>query len=202
MSIDRSSPARFGRALHELDAAIVAFELADSDERSSSGSRPQADDREERSSAGSQAQLGNTEPIVTDANHAFRDLFSPDMKRVIGLPLNELIVPANEQDEAAAFDRRTAAGKHTVAFVERTTTGGERTLCYCGIPTGADRGLAIYTTVTDDREQALESIVDRAADLAERPTTRVTAASADRVRQFAASLRQSGRVGESVEAGD
>lgn len=179
MSTDRSSPARFGRALHELDAAIVAFEL---------------DDREEHGSSGSQAKLGNTEPIVTDANHAFRDLFSPDMKRVIGLPLNELIVPASEQDEATAFDRRTAAGKHTVAFVERTTTGGERTLCYCGIPTGADRGIAIYTTVTGDREQALESVVDFAADLAERPTTRVTTASADRIRQFAASLRQSGRI--------
>ena len=179
MSTDRSSPARFGRALHELDAAIVAFEL---------------DDREEHGSSGSQAKLGNTEPIVTDANHAFRDLFSPDMKRVIGLPLNELIVPASEQDEATAFDRRTAAGKHTVAFVERTTTGGERTLCYCGIPTGADRGLAIYTTVTGDRAQALESVVDFAADLAERPTTRVTTASADRIQQFAASLRQSGRI--------
>ena len=174
MSTDRRSTPRFGRALHEIDDAIVAFELVDRDENS--------------------RLQGDTEPIVTDANHAFRDLFSPDMKRVLGLPLNELIVPTDRQAEAERFDRRTAAGQHTVAFVDRTTTGGERTLCYCGVPTGPNRGLAVYTVVTGEREQALEAVVDRVADLAERPTTRVTAASADRVRRFAAGLRQSGRV--------
>lgn len=184
VSTDRSSPARFGRALHELDAAIVAFELVDGEERSSSNGRTQS---------------GDSKPIVTDANHAFRDLFSPDMKRVIGLPLNELIVPASEQAEAKEFDRRTAAGQHTVAFVERTTTGGEQMLCYCGIPTGAGRGLAVYTTVTGDRQQGLDTVVDLVADLAERPTTRVTPASADRIRRFAAGLRQSGRIGEPVD---
>jgi len=179
VSTDRRSTPRFGRALHEIDDAVVAFELVDRDEPSPSGSRTQSDD---------------AEPIVTDANHAFRDLFSPDMKRVLGLPLNELIVPTDRQAEAERFDRRTAAGQHTVAFVDRTTTGGERTLCYCGVPTGPNRGLAVYTVVTGEREQALEAVVDRVADLAERPTTRVTAASADRVRRFAAGLRQSGRV--------
>ena len=174
MSTDRRSTPRFGRALHEIDDAVVAFELVDRDEPSPSGSRTQSDD---------------AEPIVTDANHAFRDLFSPDMKRVLGLPLNELIVPASQRAEAAAFDRRTAAGQHTVAFVERTTTGGERTLCYCGVPTALDRGLAVYTPVTGDRAQALEAVVDRVADLADRPTTRVTAASAARIRRSAAGLR-------------
>ncbi|WP_253736351.1 PAS domain-containing protein [Halohasta salina] len=182
MSTDRPSTHRFERALHEVDDAIVAFELVGRDE----DSRSQDD----------------AEPIVTDANHAFRDLFSPDMKRVLGLPLNELIVPVDRQTEAERFDRRTAAGQHTVAFVDRTTTGGERTLCYCGVPTGPDRGLAVYTPVTGDREAALEAVVDRVADLAERPTTRVTAASADRVRRFAAGLRQSGRLGASVDADD
>jgi len=169
VSTDRPSQVRFERALHQVDDAIVAFELVDRDD----DSRSQAD----------------AEPIVTDANHAFRDLFSPDMKRVLGLPLNELIVPASQRAEAAAFDRRTAAGQHTVAFVERTTTGGERTLCYCGVPTGPDRGLAVYTPVTGDRAQALEAVVDRVADLADRPTTRVTAASAARIRRSAAGLR-------------
>ena len=187
MSTDRRPQARFERALHEIDDAIVAFELVD---------------REERSTSGNRTRSGDSEPIVTDANHAFRDLFSPDMKRVIGLSLNELIVPADKQIEAAEFDRRTAAGQHTIAFVERTTTGGERTLCYCGVPTGIDRGLAVYTPVTGERERALDAVVDRVADLAERPTTRVTAASAARVRRFAAGLRQSGRVVGSVDSVD
>ena len=170
MSTDRPSRVRFERALHEVDDAIVAFELVDRDDDSRS-------------------QSGESEPIVTDANHAFRDLFSPDMKRVLGLPLNELIVPADRQAEAERFDRRTAAGQHSVAFVDRTTTGGERTLCYCGVPTGPDRGLAVYTPVTGNRAQALEAVVDRVADLADRPTTRVTAASVDRIRRSAAGLR-------------
>jgi PAS domain-containing protein len=179
VSTDRPSRVRFERALHEVDDAIVAFELVGRDD----DSRSQAD----------------TEPVVTDANHAFRDLFSPDMKRVIGLPLNELIVPADRQAEAAEFDRRTAAGQHSVAFVDRTTTGGKRTLCYCGVPTGPDHGLAVYTPVTGERAQALEAVVDRVADLADRPTTRVSAASAARVRRFAADLRESDRAGRSVD---
>ena len=118
---------QFGQLLHQIDDAVVKFEIEDG------------------------------EPIIVDANHAFRDLFSPDMKRVIGLPLNDLIVPADHEAEAEQFDERTAAGKSNVAFVERAA-GGEKTFLYRGIPYGDTQGFAIYTDVTDkvdDHEELL-----------------------------------------------
>ena len=120
---------QFGQLLHRIDDAVVKFEIEDG------------------------------EPIVVDANHAFRDLFSPDMKRVIGLPLNDLIVPADRTDEAAQFDQRTADGKSNVAFVKRAAADGEKTFLYRGIPYGDTQGFAIYTDVTervDDHEELLD----------------------------------------------
>ena len=120
---------QFGQLLHQIDDAVVKFEIEDG------------------------------EPIIVDANHAFRDLFSPDMKRVIGLPLNDLIVPADHEAEAQQFDERTADGKSNVAFVTRAAADGETTFLYRGIPYGDNQGFAIYTDVTDkvdDHEELLE----------------------------------------------
>ena len=120
---------QFGQLLHQIDDAVVKFEIEDG------------------------------EPMIVDANHAFRDLFSPDMKRVIGLPLNDLIVPADHEAEAKQFDERTADGKSNVAFVTRAAVGGEKTFLYRGIPYGDKQGFAIYTDVTDkvdDHEELLD----------------------------------------------
>ena len=165
---------QFGQVLHEIDDAIVEFEIENNDEQSSSGSRTHS---------------GDGEPIIVDANHAFRDIFSPDMKRVIGLPLNELIVPTDKQTEAEQFDKRTANGRTNVAFVERTTTEGEKTFLYRGIPTGENRGFAIYTDVTGElqRQQDLSEIVELAAELSE-STEGEVAATATRIRRLAAGL--------------
>lgn len=150
---------QFDRVLHEVDDAVVAFEI-DEDE-----------------------------PIIVEANHAFRDIFSPDMKRVVGLPLNELIVPADRLAEAQAFDERTADGRTNVAFVDRTTTEGERTFLYRGIPTGDGCGVAIYTDVTGElqRQQDLSEIVELATELSETADEDV-AASATRIKRLAAGL--------------
>ncbi|TQQ83080.1 hypothetical protein EGH24_06510 [Halonotius terrestris] len=120
---------QFGQLLHRIDDAVVKFEIEDG------------------------------KPIIVDANHAFRDLFSPDMKRVIGLPLNDLIVPAEREAEAKEFDERTADGKSNVAFVKRAAADGEKTFLYRGIPYGDSQGFAIYTDVTDkvdDHDELLD----------------------------------------------
>lgn len=162
MSTDTRSTTQFGRVLHALDDAIVEFEIVDG------------------------------EPIIIRANHAFRDIFSPDMKRVVGLPLNELIVPASRQSEAEQFDRRTTAGQTNVAFVERTTTEGEKTFLYRGIPIAGDRGFAIYTDVTGElqRQQDLEEIVELATELSDSSEETAIEASADRIKELAAGLLQ------------
>ena len=163
---------QFSQVLHAVDDAVVEFEIE------------------------------NDEPIIVDANHAFRDIFSPDMKRVIGLPLNELIVPADKQAEAQQFDERTADGRTNVAFVERTTTDGEKTFLYRGIPTGDKRGFAIYTDVTGEiqRQQDLSEIVELADELGD-STEGETAAAATRIKRLAAGLlRFDDAVDNSVEA--
>ena len=126
---------RFERLLHGIEDAVVAFEIVDD------------------------------EPIIVEANHAFRDIFSPDMKRVVGLPLNELIVPAGKQEEAETFDQRTAMGRSNVAFVTRTATDGPRTFLYRGIPYDENHGFAIYTDISDDRQyhadiERIEALAD------------------------------------------
>ena len=123
------SVTQFDHVMHQIEDAVVQFELEDG------------------------------EPMIVEANHAFRDIFSPDMKRVVGLSLNDLIVPAGKTDEAKQFDERTAAGKSNVAFVTRAAADGNRTFLYRGIPYGNDRGFAIYTDVTekvDNHEELLE----------------------------------------------
>jgi PAS domain-containing protein len=149
-------PTQFEQLLHEIDDAVVEFEIVD---------------REERSSSGSRTQSGDGEPVIVDANHAFRDIFSPDMKRVIGLRLNDLIVPATKQAEAKQFDQRTSDGRSNVAFVERTTTEGNRTFLYRGIPYDDDHGFAIYTDVTGELQQQdeLTEIIALAEQLRSNP---------------------------------
>jgi len=155
-------PSQFERVFHHIDDAVVEFEIIDD------------------------------EPVIVDANHAFRDLFSPDMKRVIGLPLNELIVPTTKQSEAAQFDQRTADGRSNVAFVERTTTDGERTFLYRGIPYDEDHGFAIYTDVTGElhRQDELAEIIGLAEELLADPDAADTVDVARMIKTKAETLAQ------------
>lgn len=151
---------QFERILHQIEDAIVAFEIVDD------------------------------EPIIVEANHAFRDLFSPDMKRVVGLPLNELIVPAGRREEAETFDRRTATGKSNVAFVTRTATDGPRTFLYRGIPYDERHGFAIYTDVTGESgyHADVERIEALASGLIEAAEDRETLEAAARIKRRADAL--------------
>jgi len=153
---------QFDRVVHEIDDAVVKFEIVDG------------------------------EPIIVDANHAFRDIFSPDMKRVIGLALNDLIVPTGKQDEATNFDQRTAAGQSNVAFVTRSTTQGNRTFLYRGIPYEDNSGVAIYTDVTGELEsqQTLTEIVTLAEQVAAEATTVQTRTAAAEIKAKAQRLVQ------------
>ena len=92
------------------------------------------------------------DPVIVNANAAFRDVFAP-VDSVVGLPLNELIVPADRRDEAETFDARTADGKSNSAVIERATATGRRKFLYRGVPVGDDRGFAIYADVTEKLQQ-------------------------------------------------
>lgn len=92
------------------------------------------------------------EPVIVNANAAFHDTFAP-VKSVVGLSLNELIVPADRRDEATTFDQRTSAGKTNRAVIERSTAEGRRKFLYRGVPIGDNRGFAIYSDVTEKLKQ-------------------------------------------------
>jgi signal transduction histidine kinase len=92
------------------------------------------------------------EPVIINANSAFRDTFAPD-ESVTDYPLNELIVPADYRDEAATFDQRTAHGEVNKAIVERAASDGRRKFLYRGVSADEDRGFAIYSDVTERLNQ-------------------------------------------------
>jgi len=89
-------------------------------------------------------KLEDDEPIIVQANAAFREVFCAD-ESVTGLPLNELIVPDDQRDEAKTFDQRTADGKPNRAVIERMTSNGPRKFLYRGVPTG--RSMDLQSTV-------------------------------------------------------
>lgn len=94
----------------------------------------------------------NGDPVIVNANAAFREVFAPD-ESVTGHPLNELIVPADCRDEAATFDQRTAHGEVNKAIVERAASDGRRKFLYRGVSVDEDRGFAIYSDVTEKLNQ-------------------------------------------------
>ncbi|TQQ83501.1 HAMP domain-containing histidine kinase [Halonotius terrestris] len=92
-------------------------------------------------------KLDDGEPIIVQANAAFREVFCV-VDSVAGLPLNDLIVPADRQGEATDFDERTADGKPNRAVIERTTADGTRKFLYRSVPIGENHGFAIYSDIT------------------------------------------------------
>ncbi|MFO7834308.1 MAG: ATP-binding protein [Halohasta sp.] len=118
----------FRHLFEELEDAVVKFELVDG------------------------------EPMVREANDAFREVFGYDAGPVVGEPLNDLIVPATKHEEAKQFDERTRAGESNAAIVERMTDDGERKFVYRGVPYRDGYGFAIYSDITDElqRERHLD----------------------------------------------
>lgn len=95
-------------------------------------------------------KLVDHEPHILEVNQAFVEVFGYNKREATGEPLNELIVPADREEEAERFDHRTASGKSNAAVVQRTTVDGPRQFMYRGVPCEADRGFAIYTDVTEE----------------------------------------------------
>lgn len=105
-------------------------------------------------------ELDGDVPIILSVNPAFEQIFACETEAVVGTSLNELIVPVTLDSEASAFDTRTAAGKSNRAVVNRRTADGVRQFLYRSIPyDDGDRGIAIYTDITDqfrrDRQLAV-----------------------------------------------
>jgi len=111
--------------------------------------------------------LVDGEPIVTDVNRAFVDVFGYDADEIRGESLNQWVVPDWKIAEAKGLDANTASGEVNYQQVTRETTTGLREFLYRGIPyaggeggEGSDDGLdggsgdldggfAVYTDLTE-----------------------------------------------------
>jgi len=100
-------------------------------------------------------EIIDMEPVVWTVNTAFVETFGYDRDEISGESLNDFIVPEEHAEEAAGYDRRTAAGETNRALITRKTVEGKRDFVYRGLSyesTEGNRcGFAIYTDVTDDR---------------------------------------------------
>lgn len=95
------------------------------------------------------------EPIVTNVNPAFEEVFEYEAAQIVGASLNEYIVPPWLEAEARRLDERTTDGEINYRRVYRETASGLREFLYRGIPYQADDGrrcgFAVYTDLTEDR---------------------------------------------------
>ena len=98
-------------------------------------------------------ELVDGEPLVKAVNSAFEGTFGYQPEYIVGESLNDYIVPAEYQAEAAQFDEQVADGNVTTELVRRQTTSGVQEFSYRGLPIdrteGRRYGLAIYADMTE-----------------------------------------------------
>jgi PAS domain S-box-containing protein len=101
------------------------------------------------------------EPVIDAVNPAFERVFGHDESDVVGAPVNDVLVP-NEDDVADELDARALADETVSAELTRETADGDRHFLFRGIPYHVDgedvHAFGIYTDITDqhDREQHLQ----------------------------------------------
>ncbi|MFD1644286.1 PAS domain S-box protein [Haloarchaeobius litoreus] len=105
------------------------------------------------------ARFEGDEPIVDTVNPAFERVFGHETGAVVGQSVNDVLVPADDEDTGRELDRRTLAeGDDPVsAEVRRETADGDRYFLFRGIPYRTDdRGthaFGIYTDISDQRDR-------------------------------------------------
>ena len=101
--------------------------------------------------------LVDGEPVVSDVNRAFVDVFGYEAHELRGESLNEWVVPDWKLAEAEKLDANTASGEVNYRQVTRETASGLREFLYRGVPYAAgedgegdlDGGFAVYTDLTE-----------------------------------------------------
>jgi PAS domain S-box-containing protein len=101
------------------------------------------------------------EPVIDAVNPAFERVFGHDETDVVGTPVNDILVP-NEDDVANELDAHALADETVSAELTRETADGDRHFLFRGIPYHVDgedvHAFGIYTDITDqhDRERHLQ----------------------------------------------
>jgi len=98
-------------------------------------------------------------PVVVDVNPAFEETFGFDRESMIGRSLDEVVVPADEQAEAAALNERAKAGELLETEVRRLTADGPRDFLLRSVPLTPEngtKGYVVYTDITARKEREAE----------------------------------------------
>jgi PAS domain S-box len=109
-----------------------------------------------------EVQYENDEPIVTQVNSAFENVFGVASDTIVGDSLDTHIVPDGRIDEAEAINQHVQAGGRLESreVIRETADGLRKFLIQNAVYSDDDRvgGFAIYTDITDrrKREEALE----------------------------------------------
>ena len=101
------------------------------------------------------------EPIITEANPTFEEVFGWAIEDIAGEPVDDRIVPDTEEaaEEAAEINRRMQAGDHvTGKEVRRVTADGPRDFLLHTVraPDEDANGFVIYTDITDQKRRERE----------------------------------------------
>ena len=110
-----------------------------------------------------EVQYENDEPIVTQVNSAFEDVFGYESESIVGDSLDTHIVPDDRIDEAEAINQHVRAGGRLKSreVLRETADGLRQFLLQNAVYSDDDRvgGFAIYTDITDRRER--EEMLER-----------------------------------------
>jgi PAS domain S-box len=110
-----------------------------------------------------EVQYENDEPIVTQVNSAFEDVFGVESDSIVGDSLDTHIVPDDRIDEAEAINQHVRAGGRLKSreVLRETADGLRKFLLQNAVYSDDDRvgGFAIYTDITDRRER--EEMLER-----------------------------------------
>ncbi|WP_267641944.1 PAS domain S-box protein [Haloarchaeobius amylolyticus] len=97
------------------------------------------------------------EPVIEGVNPAFERVFGHEATAVVGRSVNDVLVPAGDEETGRELDRQTLEDAPTSAEVRRETADGERFFLFRGIPyragDGATHAFGIYTDISDQRDR-------------------------------------------------
>lgn len=102
-----------------------------------------------------ETEFDEGEPIVRAANPAFEATFGYDADEVAGEPLNDLIVPPEEDETARRIDERTLEEETVTAEIRRDTVEGVRSFLLRAVSftaNGKRFGFGVYTDITEQKE--------------------------------------------------
>lgn len=112
------------------------------------------------------------EPVIRDYNERFEDLFGYGAADLRGEPINDYILPDEQQAHrsAATIDERAARGEVVEREITRKTADGTRDFLFRSQPFSQDevvKSIGIYTDITDrQRErQRYETLIEQSSDI-------------------------------------